>query len=110
LWLDERTDVRVPVRVGREVARVINESVTNVVRHARADVVRIHLAYPAGRIRVVIHDDGIGFTADQVTPTSDGRGLGLLGNTERLARLGGIFDVCRSPDGGTSVLVEAPLA
>jgi signal transduction histidine kinase len=109
-WLDERTDVRVPLRVAKEVARVINESVTNIVRHARADAVRIHLAYPAGRIRVVIHDDGIGFTADQATPTSDGRGLGLLGNTERLARLDGIFDVCSSPDGGTSVLVEAPLA
>jgi signal transduction histidine kinase len=40
----------------------------------------------------------------------DGRGLGLLGNTERLARIGGIFDVCSAPDGGTSVLLEVPLA
>jgi signal transduction histidine kinase len=108
-WLEEATDIRVPVRIAREVARVINESVTNIVRHARADAVRIHLAYPPGRIRVVIHDDGIGFSADDVTVTREGRGLGLLGNTERLARLGGIFDVCSSPDGGTSVLLEAPL-
>jgi signal transduction histidine kinase len=57
----------------------------------------------------VIHDDGIGFSADKATVSRAGRGLGLLGNTERLARLGGIFDVCSSPDGGTSVLVEAPL-
>jgi signal transduction histidine kinase len=108
-WLDERTDVRIPLRVAKEVARVINESVTNIVRHARAHAVRVHLAYPPGRIRVVIHDDGIGFTADQATPTADGRGLGLLGNIERLARLGGIFDVCSSPDGGTSVVMEAPI-
>ncbi len=109
-WLEERTDVRVPIRVAREIARVVNESVTNIVRHARADMVRIHLAYPPGRIRVVIHDDGIGFSSDQATVTKDGRGLGLLGNTERLTRIGGIFDVCSSPEGGTSVLVEAPLA
>ncbi len=98
-WLEERTDVRVPIRVAREI-----------VRHARADAVRIHLAYPPGRIRVVIHDDGIGFSSDQATVAKDGRGLGLLGNTERLTRIGGIFDVCSSPEGGTSVLVEAPLA
>jgi len=109
-WLEERTDARVPIRVAREIARVINESVTNIVRHARADAVRIHLTYPPGRIRVVIHDDGIGFSSDQATVTKDGRGLGLLGNTERLTRIGGIFDVCSSPEGGTSVLVEAPLA
>jgi signal transduction histidine kinase len=108
-WLEEATDVRVPPRIAREVARVINESVTNVVRHARANAVRIHLAFPPGRIRVVIHDDGIGFSSDQFTVTKDGRGLGLLGNTERLARLGGMFNVCSSPDGGTSVLVEAPI-
>ncbi len=109
-WLEEATDVRVPVRIGRELARVINESVTNVVRHARADAVRIHVTYPQGRIRVVVHDDGIGFSSAQATLTRDGRGLGLLGNSERLARIGGIFDVCSAPDGGTSVLVEAPLA
>jgi signal transduction histidine kinase len=109
-WLEERTDARVPIRVAREIARVINESVTNIVRHARADAVRIHLAYPPGRIRIVIHDDGIGFSSDQATVAKDGRGLGLLGNTERLARIGGIFDVCSAPDGGTSVLLEVPLA
>jgi signal transduction histidine kinase len=108
-WLEEATEIRVPARIAREIARVISESVTNVVRHARASAVRIHLAYPPGRIRVVIHDDGIGFSADKATVSRAGRGLGLLGNTERLARLGGIFDVCSSPDGGTSVLVEAPL-
>jgi signal transduction histidine kinase len=109
-WLEERTDARVRIRVAREIGRVINESVTNIVRHARADAVRIHLAYPPGRIRVVIHDDGIGFSSDQASVAKDGRGLGLLGNTERLARIGGVFDVCSSPEGGTSILVEAPLA
>jgi signal transduction histidine kinase len=109
-WLEEATDARVPVRVGREIARVINESVTNVVRHARAETVQIHLAYPPGRIRVVIHDDGVGFSPDEMTLTPSGRGLGLLGNTERLARIRGLFDVASSPEGGTSVLVEAPIA
>lgn len=109
-WVEEGTDAGVPLRVAREVARVINESVINVVRHARAHVVRVHITYPDGRIRVIIHDDGVGLSAADTIPTPDGRGLGLLGNTERLVRLGGIFDVRSSPDGGTSVLVEAPVA
>ena len=46
--------------------------------------------------------------AHKLSPASDGRGLGLVGNAERLARLGGIFDVRSSPQGGTVVLLEAP--
>ena len=59
-------------------------------------------------IRVTIRDDGIGFTPHDVRPTRDGRGLGLVGNAERMARLGGVFDVRRAKKGGTLVLIEAP--
>jgi signal transduction histidine kinase len=108
-WLEEPSDVRVPVRIAREIGRVINESITNIVRHAQAGEVRVNVAYPPGRIQILIHDDGIGFSSEQASLTREGRGLGLLGNMERLARIGGIFDLCSSPDGGTSVVVEAPL-
>jgi signal transduction histidine kinase len=63
--------------------------------------------YPDGLIRVSIHDNGSGFTPQEVTARKDGRGLGLIGNAERLARLGGLFDVRSSPRGGTLVLIEA---
>jgi signal transduction histidine kinase len=107
-WTEGYTDERVASRTLREVGRVVKESITNVVRHANAKRVRVRLEYPDGRIRVTVHDNGIGFTPHGVRPSRDGRGLGLVGNAERMARLGGVFDVRSSPKGGTLVLIEAP--
>jgi signal transduction histidine kinase len=107
-WTEERSDERVAGKTLREVGRVVKESITNVVRHANAKSVRVRLEYPDGLIRVTIHDDGVGFTPQHVRPRRDGRGLGLVGNAERMARLGGTFDIRSSPKGGTRVLIEAP--
>jgi len=87
---------------------VIKEAVSNIVRHAKADCARIRIEYPDGRIRVTIQDNGIGFSPGDARPTSDGRGLGLIGCSERLARIGGTFDVRSARNGGgTLVLIEA---
>ncbi len=107
-WTEERTDERVAGRTLREIGRVVKESITNVVRHANAKAVRVRLEYPKGLIRVTIRDDGVGFTPHDVRPSRDGRGLGLVGNAERMARLGGVFDVRSGKKGGTLVLIEAP--
>jgi signal transduction histidine kinase len=107
-WTEDRANVKVSGKIVREVARAVKESVSNIVRHAHATRVRIRLEYPDGLIRVTIHDDGVGFTPHEVRPARDGRGLGLVGNAERLARVGGIFDVRSSPHGGTLVLLEVP--
>ena len=110
-WVEERTDLPIAGRTLREIGHVIKESITNIVRHARATSVRIRVEYPDGRIRVSIHDDGVGFVQAQARPSSDGRGLGLLGSFERLARIGGTFDVRSAPNvGGTLVLIEARTA
>jgi signal transduction histidine kinase len=108
IWTEERADSRVAARTLRQIARVIMESVTNVVRHAKASSTRVKIEYPDGRIRVIIRDDGVGFSPEGIRPTSDGRGLGLVGCSERLALVGGVFDIRRSPKGGTLVLMEAP--
>jgi signal transduction histidine kinase len=107
-WSEERADVTVARKTLREVSRVIKEAVSNVVRHAHADKVRIRVGYPDGHIRVTIHDSGIGFWVDDVRPTRDGRGLGLVGSSERLARVGGVFKVTSAPGKGTLVVIEAP--
>jgi signal transduction histidine kinase len=107
-WTEERSDDRVSGKTSREIGRVVKESITNVVRHARAKTVRVRLEYPDGLIRVTIRDDGIGFTPRDVRPSRDGRGLGLVGNAERMARLGGVFAVRSSAKRGTVVVIEAP--
>jgi signal transduction histidine kinase len=107
-WTEERTDLKIASRILREIAHVVKESITNVVRHAKASLVRVRVEYPDGRIRVTIQDDGIGFSLSDVRPTTDGRGLGLVGSSERLARVGGTLDVRSAPNGsGTLVLIEA---
>ncbi|TMD97449.1 MAG: hypothetical protein E6I76_05950, partial [Chloroflexi bacterium] len=98
-WVEERTDLPVANRTLREIADVVKESVTNIVRHAGASSARVRVEYPDGRIRVTIQDDGVGFSVAEVRPSSDGRGLGLLGSFERLARIGGTFDIQSAPKG-----------
>jgi signal transduction histidine kinase len=107
-WTEERAQVKVAAKTLREVSQVIKESVTNIVRHAKADLARIRIEYPEERIRVLIQDNGIGFSFDRGQPNHDGQGLGLVGCSERLARVGGVFDIRPSPKGGTLVLLEAP--
>jgi two-component system, NarL family, sensor histidine kinase DegS len=82
--------------------------VSNIVRHAAADSARIRVEYPEGRIRVTVQDNGVGFSLQDVSPTRDGRGLGLVGCSERLARIGGVFDIRSAPKQGTVLTLEAP--
>jgi len=107
-WTEERSDERVAGKALREIGRVVKESISNIVRHSNAKAVRVRLEYPDGLIRVTIHDDGVGFTPRDVRLNRAGRGLGLVGNAERMARLGGVFDVRSSKKGGTLVVIEAP--
>jgi signal transduction histidine kinase len=107
-WTEERADSKVAAKTLREISHVIKEAVSNVVRHAHAESVRIRVEYPQGRIRVTIRDNGVGFRREDARPRKDGRGLGLVGSSERLARIGGVFDVRSSPSLGTFVVMEAP--
>src|SRR5438094_3420915 len=103
-WTEERNDLKIASRVLREIARVIKESITNIVRLAEATSVRVRVEYPDGRIRVSIHDDG----ASHHVAMPSGDGLGLVERSERLARVGGTVDVRSAPNGGgTLVLIEA---
>src|SRR6184192_3332751 len=90
-WTEERNDRKVANRILREIAHVIKESITNVVRLANARSVRVRVEYPDGRIRVTIHDDSVRSSLREARPCSDG--LSLPESSERLARVGGTVDV-----------------
>src|SRR5207302_9874000 len=90
-WTEEQTDLKVAGRVVREIAHVIKETITNIVRQAKATSLRIRVEYPDGLIRVTIQDDGVGVSLPA-----------------RLARVGGRVDVRSARNGaGTLVLIEA---
>ncbi|TYK44509.1 sensor histidine kinase [Actinomadura decatromicini] len=87
--------------VARAVHRIVQESLTNVVRHASAGTVRISVARAGGGLRVTVTDDG---TAAPGPP-----GRGIAGMRERAAGLGGTCAAGPAPDGGWRVEARVPL-
>ncbi len=96
---------RLPKEIETTLYRIVQEALTNIVKHAQARRVSIVLMRRNGRAAAVIEDDGRGFDP---TRTRDG-GLGLVGMRERLALLDGRLTVESSPDAGTTLAVEVPL-
>jgi signal transduction histidine kinase len=87
------------------VYRVVQEALTNIVRHAQASVVAIDVTGFGDRIQARVADDGVGF--DQSSLPEPSR-LGLVGMEERVHLVGGILAVTSAPGEGTTVLVDVP--
>ena len=98
-------DERLPEEVETALYRIVQESLTNVVKHAQARRVSILLARKDGAVKAVVEDDGQGFDPAEQT---DG-GYGLMGMRERLALLGGRLVVESGRDGGTTIAAEVPV-
>ena len=96
---------RLPTEIETVLYRVVQEALTNVVKHAHADRVSVLLHGKQGRVAVVIEDDGRGFTESDETT-----GIGLLGMRERVALVGGTVAVESSAgtSTGTTIVVEVP--
>ena len=89
--------------------RIVQEALTNVVRHAHASEVQIQLDCIGDQIQVEIRDNGQGFDPDLINLNVRHPNLGLLGMVERAALIGGTCQVRSKPGSGTSVLIKAPL-
>jgi PAS domain S-box-containing protein len=89
--------------------RIIQESLTNVLKHAGAHRVSLILEQRADHVFAIVEDDGCGFDVEAVlcAPIRE-RGLGLLGMRERVALVGGTFNLEASPGIGTTVFVRIP--
>ncbi|MBK5004390.1 PAS domain-containing sensor histidine kinase [Pseudomonas sp. S32] len=85
--------------------RILQEALTNVMRHANAHSVEIELVREAGQLRMTVSDDGQGFCRDQPRPTS----FGLVGMRERVLMLGGSMVLHSEPGEGTSLSVAIAL-
>lgn len=84
--------------------RIVQEALTNVVRHSGSRSARVRIGYGAGRIRLRIDDDGPATGSE-----AGGSGNGLAGMRERAAALGGTIEAGPRPDGGFRVRAELPL-
>jgi len=112
---EERSGVRTTVdtnlsgeRLAPEVEtalyRLVQEALTNVVKHAGAERVSILLTRGEGSVSAVIEDDGRGFAPGEVREEA----LGLLGMRERLVLLGGTLAVESTPGQGTALVAHVP--
>lgn len=87
--------------------RVVQEGLSNIIRHAKAKTVRLELAGHDGRCTLSLSDDGIGFdTRDPELRESHG----LMGARQRVNALGGQMEVTSHIPGGTTLRIEIPVA
>ena len=85
--------------------RILQESLTNITRHAGASGVAVHLKYIPGTIRLIIEDDGKGITEEQI---HDSRSFGIMGMKERIKSLHGELVIKGRKGEGTTVEVILP--
>ena len=93
-----------PAAVEAAAYRIVEEALTNVVRHSRARTCVVRLTIEQRALITEIADDGVGMRPDNAA------GVGLLSMRERAAELGGTCVVECTPGGGTRMLARLPLA
>jgi signal transduction histidine kinase len=102
---------RLPPDVDQAAYRIVQESLTNVSRHAGQACARVHLRYQPDALTVQVDNDagGAGEGATVDAGPGPGLGLGLIGMRERVAALGGRLDAGPREEGGFGVQAELPV-
>ena len=101
---------RLPPEIETILFRIIQEALTNVVRHSQASKVFLSLAPKNGAIEGKIEDNGIGFDPSRFKVTAgDERGLGLLGMKERVELFGGKISIHSELGAGTRIKLILPI-
>lgn len=114
---EKRTGIRcewsmpsVPIPIGPDQAtavfRIYQEILTNVVRHAQASTIQIHLGISANWLVLEVADNGLGIPASALAHTNS---LGLLGMRERATQWGGDLSIQGTAGKGTTVTVRLPV-
>jgi two-component system sensor histidine kinase UhpB len=105
-FVSDQAEIDAPAGTVTGLFRIYQEALTNVIRHAHANVVNTRLKTADGRVTLEIRDDGRGIDSN-----ADGKGksFGLLGIKERVFLMGGQFEVSSEPGMGTLLAVSVPV-
>ena len=107
-----KTEIRVegegqlPITIEKELYRIAQEGLNNVIKHAKAKSVRIGLKYGDQSVCMELWDDGTGFDLEAASASG---GMGLPGIEERVNKIGGTLTLESSPGEGTRLSVMVPL-
>lgn len=100
----EGTPYHLNAEVGINLLRIAQESLTNALRHSRAQTIQISLIYDLACVQLRVQDNGKGFNLQH----QDSNGFGLKGMQQRCARIGAQLEIKTQPGAGTEILVIAP--
>jgi signal transduction histidine kinase len=95
------------VEIETNLLRIIQEALTNALRHARPRRIHVHLALAGDFLKAWVEDDGCGFS---LRDARSGGGFGLISMRERAESLSGKLLISSHPSRGTRVLIRIPLS
>lgn len=104
----ERVESRLSDEAKTALYRVVQEALTNIARHAKADAVAVALTIGRTQLRLTITDNGVGVTTKS-RPTRHGQGIGVRNMTERVESHGGTLALTGNRGRGTVVTVRLPI-
>jgi signal transduction histidine kinase len=102
-------DRRLLAETERAAYRIVQETLTNIARHAKATRGLVHLDVTPTSLTITIEDDGVGFDVADVERPGKRRGFGLLSIRERVAGLGGTVDIDSAAGRGSRLHVVLPI-
>ncbi len=102
----EPSEIKLDSNRSIDIFRILQESLTNIVRHAQAANANVSLKKNGKHLHIEISDDGIGIKEEQI---DDLRSIGLIGMRERVHSWGGEITITGRPQQGTTITVTIPL-
>ena len=114
-WIEVHSSIQLnELHIDESVAvnlyRIVQEALTNIVKHSKCGSVLFEMAVDDGRLGVMIKDDGTGFSLEDVSQRDiEQRGMGLFIMEERAKAIDGRLQIHSEPDQGTKVQVEVSL-
>jgi signal transduction histidine kinase len=100
--------LRLSPHVETAVFRIVQEALTNVLKHAQATRVSVMLEYRYDELLVIVEDNGRGFQPEVPLTIKERGGLGLVGINERVALVGGKLNIESEPGGGATIAIRIP--
>ena len=102
-------EAELPVDIRTVLFRIVQESLTNVIRHAKTNKAEVLVVFDEGEVRIRVEDTGCGFDVNETLQASNRSCWGLLGMMERASLVGGNCHFSSLPGVGTIVEIVVPL-
>ncbi|WP_323788580.1 sensor histidine kinase [Psychroserpens sp.] len=105
--IDHGLDERLENSLELTIFRIIQELITNIIKHANATEANIHITNHEDTLNIMVEDNGKGFNASQITKTK--KGMGISSIDKRVAHLDGTLTIESEHNQGTTIIIDIPI-